>query len=190
MDWESHLQFRVIDGQFERGRIYSLTQQQIDIGRLPRDYEPMEHEFLLREPTLSRVHATLTWNAFQRGYSLEHKSDVNLTLVNGDKIKKMFLAPGDRVQMGLLILEFEDARAFPFFLPCQARLTFVSSSRRFWESLSLTRSFWRLSIVLAPVFKRWRTAFMRRRLQQSDFSCSETSWEFVRYWGAVWCWAA
>ncbi len=110
MDWESHLQFRVIDGQFERGRIYSLTQQQIDIGRLPRDYEPMEHEFLLREPTLSRVHATLTWNAFQRGYSLEHKSDVNLTLVNGDKIKKMFLAPGDRVQMGLLILEFEDAR--------------------------------------------------------------------------------
>lgn len=124
MVWESGLQFRVIDSRFEKDRIFVLKQKLIDIGRLPRDYEPTEHEMLFREPTLSRVHATLTWKAFQRGYSLEHKSDVNPTLVNGDPIKKMVLAPGDRVQMGLLILELEETskqRVFPKKAPKEER---------------------------------------------------------------------
>lgn len=113
MAWESHLQFRIIDGEFETDRIYSLTQQQIDIGRLPRDYEPKENELLFREPTLSRVHATLTWKPRKGCYEMEHKSDVNSTLVDGKSIKKkMLLVPGDRIQMGRLILELEEARAY------------------------------------------------------------------------------
>lgn len=109
MAWKSNLQFRVIDGRFEIGRIWPLTQQRINVGRLPSEYEPEENELLFREPTLSRIHATLTWKAWKKGYLLEHKSDVNPTLVNGKPTKKLLLAPGDRVQMGLLILELEDA---------------------------------------------------------------------------------
>ena len=107
---ESHLQFRVIHGQFEMDMILTLDQEQFDLGRLPRDYEPTEHELLFREPTLSRVHATLTWKKRTRCYELEHKSEVNHTLVNGRPITKALLAPGDRVQMGRLILELEEAR--------------------------------------------------------------------------------
>ena len=107
---ESHLQFRVIHGQFEMDMILTLDQEQFDLGRLPRDYEPTEHELLFREPTLSRVHATLTWKKRTRCYELEHKSEVNHTLVNGRPITKALLAPGDRVQLGLLILELEPAR--------------------------------------------------------------------------------
>lgn len=112
MSWESKLQVRVIDGQFEeRGKTYLLVGKHIDIGRLPRDYEPMEHEILFREPTLSRVHATLTWKSVKMCYVLEHKSDVNSTLVNGKNIKKMALiSAGDRIQLGYLILELEEAR--------------------------------------------------------------------------------
>lgn len=118
MTWESRLQFRVVDGRYEKDRILALNQKQIDLGRLPRDYKPTEHELLFREPTLSRVHATLTWKAFQGGYSLEHKSDVNPTLVNGEPIKKMLLLAGDRIQMGLLILELEEAdKGRPY--PCR-----------------------------------------------------------------------
>ena len=106
----SYLQFRLIDGQFEEHMILTLDQEQFDLGRLPRDYEPTEHELLFREPTLSRVHATLTWKNRKGGYELEHKSDVNPTLVNGRPTTKILLAPGDRVQMGRLILELEEAR--------------------------------------------------------------------------------
>lgn len=107
---ESHLQFRVVDGQVEKDLILTLDQEQFDLGRLPRDYEPTERELLFREPTLSRVHATLTWQPRKWGYELEHKSEVNPTLVNGRSITKRLLAPGDRVQMGLLILELEETR--------------------------------------------------------------------------------
>ena len=111
MGWKSHLQFRVVDGQFElSGTTFSLKRRRLEIGRLPKDCEAEDHEVLFREPTLSRVHATLTWKTLQSSYLLEHKSDVNATLVNGQPIKKMILATGDRVQMGLLTLELEDKR--------------------------------------------------------------------------------
>ena len=120
MAWDSHLQLRIIKGQFESNRIYALTQEQIDIGRLPRDYEPKENELLFHEPTLSRVHATLTWKPRQGGYSLVHKSDVNPTFVNGKNTRKVLLEPGDRIQMGLLILAIEETRGKVFPLENQA----------------------------------------------------------------------
>lgn len=109
MDWESLLQLRVLDSKFEfRDDTYVLDQKFYALGRLPRDYEPRKDEILFREPTLSRVHATLTWLARRGGYQLQHKSDVNPTLVNGRPTKKILLTPGDQIQLGHLLLELEE----------------------------------------------------------------------------------
>ncbi len=110
MSWEPSLQLRVIDGEFEfSDTLHVLDQKSYELGRLPRDYEPNKNEILFREPTLSRVHATLTWHARKGGYLLRHKSNVNPTMVNERPVKKTLLIPGDQIQIGHLVLEVEEA---------------------------------------------------------------------------------
>lgn len=110
MAWSSGLQLRVIDGQRERrDRVIRLDGKDLKMGRASQGQRPAAGELLFKEPTVSRVHATLTWKPLKGGFQLVHKSKTNPTLVNGKPTKKILLAPGDRVQMGLLILEIEDA---------------------------------------------------------------------------------
>ncbi len=110
MAWESRQQLRVIDSTRDSEQmVYVLTEKQYEIGRLPAEHEAGTYEILFLEPTLSRVHATLTWKARARSYQLLHKSDINPTLVNGRPVRKILLAPGDRIQLGFLILELEEA---------------------------------------------------------------------------------
>lgn len=105
----SGLQFRVIDGQKEKDRIIRLDGKELVLGRAQKGQRPGQGEVLFREPTVSRVHANLSWKERKGGFQLTHKSGTNPTMVNGKPTKKILLAPGDRVQMGLLILELEDA---------------------------------------------------------------------------------
>lgn len=107
--FSSGLQFRVIDGQKEKDRIIRLDGKELVLGRAQKGQRPGQGEVLFREPTVSRVHANLSWKERKGGFQLTHKSGTNPTLVNGKPTKKILLAPGDRVQMGLLILELEDA---------------------------------------------------------------------------------
>ena len=110
MAWSSGLQLRVIDGQRERkDRVIRLDGKELQLGRAAQGQRPSPGQLLFKEPTVSRVHATLTWKPLKGGFQLVHKSGTNPTLVNGKPTKKILLAPGDRVQMGLLILELEDA---------------------------------------------------------------------------------
>jgi pSer/pThr/pTyr-binding forkhead associated (FHA) protein len=106
--FSSGLQFRVIDGQKEKDRIIRLDGKELTIGRAQKGQRPGQGEVLFREPTVSRIHANLSWKERKGGFQLTHKSGTNPTLVNGKPTKKILLAPGDRVQMGLLILELED----------------------------------------------------------------------------------
>jgi pSer/pThr/pTyr-binding forkhead associated (FHA) protein len=100
----------VIDGQRERrDRVIRLDGKELVLGRASQGQRPGPGELLFKEPTVSRNHATLTWKPLKGGFQLVHKSKTNPTLVNGKPTKKILLAPGDRVQMGLLILELEDA---------------------------------------------------------------------------------
>lgn len=108
MNFSSGLQFRVIDGQKEKDRIIRLDGKELVIGRAQKGVRPGHGEVLFREPTVSRVHVNLSWKERKGGFMLTHKSGTNSTLVNGKPIKKILLAPGDRVQMGLLILELEE----------------------------------------------------------------------------------
>ena len=109
MSFSSGLQFRVIDGQKEKDRIIRLDGKELTLGRAQKGQRPGQGEVLFREPTVSRVHASLSWKERKGGFQLTHKSNTNPTLVNGKPTKKILLAPGDRVQMGLLILELEDS---------------------------------------------------------------------------------
>jgi pSer/pThr/pTyr-binding forkhead associated (FHA) protein len=110
MAWSSGLQLRVIDGQRERrDRVIRLDGKELKLGRASQGQRPGPGELLFKEPTVSRNHVTLTWKPLKGGFQLVHRSKTNPTLVNGKPTKKILLAPGDRVQMGLLILELEDA---------------------------------------------------------------------------------
>lgn len=101
---------RIIDGQRERrDRVIRLDGKDLTLGRASQGQRPGPGELLFKEPTVSRAHATLTWKPLKGGFQLVHMSKTNPTLVNGKPTKKILLAPGDRVQMGLLILEIEDA---------------------------------------------------------------------------------
>lgn len=110
MGWSSGLQLRVIDGQRERpDRVIRLDGKELQLGRATQGQRPGPGELLFKEPTVSRYHATLTWKPLKGGFQMVHKSKTNPTLVNGKPTKKILLAPGDRVQMGLLVLEIENA---------------------------------------------------------------------------------
>lgn len=111
MNWSSGLQFRVIDGQREKDRLIRLDGKELKLGRAQAGQRPGAGEILFREPTVSRVHVSLSWKARKNGFQLTHKSGTNPTLVNGKPTKKILLTLGDRVQMGLLILELEEAPA-------------------------------------------------------------------------------
>ena len=110
MSWSSGLQLRVIEGQRERrDRVIRLDGKELKLGRANQGQRPETGELLFKEPTVSRDHATLTWKPLKGGFQLVHKSKTNPTLVNNKPTKKILLAPGDRIQMGLLILELEKA---------------------------------------------------------------------------------
>ena len=113
MSWSSGLQFRVLDGKREKGRVIRLDGKELKLGRAQKGQRPGQGEILFREPTVSRVHVTLSWKARKCGFQLAHKSGTNATLVNGKSVKKILLAPGDRIQMGHLIVELESAPVNP-----------------------------------------------------------------------------
>lgn len=110
MAWSSGLQLRVMSGERERrDRVIRLDGKELKLGRAAKGQRPGPGELLFKEPTVSRVHARLSWKQQKGGFQLVHASKTNPTLVNGRPTKKILLAPGDKVQLGMLILQLEDA---------------------------------------------------------------------------------
>ena len=89
-----------------KGARHSLTAPHVVLGRLDPFESPAFGNLLFPEPTVSRVHATLDWDESANRYLLTHRSATNPTLVNKAKVSKpRHIAPGDKIQMGNLILE-------------------------------------------------------------------------------------
>lgn len=59
-------------------------------------------DLVLAEPTISRAHAALGFDA--EGFFVEDLSSTNGTLVNGGRIKRSVLKDGDEIKMGKLVL--------------------------------------------------------------------------------------
>lgn len=99
------LELLVVQGEGRNSR-YLVRCDRVELGRLERGQVPHEGQVLFPEPTVSRLHAELRWEPQQRAYVLWHRSSTNPTLVNGKKVARcQVVKPGDRVQMGHLVLE-------------------------------------------------------------------------------------
>ena len=107
MSFSSGLQLRVVKGQSENNRVIRLDGEEFTLGRGQQGQKPGQGELLFLESSVSRLHASLTWKE-GKGFQLTHRSSTNPTMVNGKSTKKIMLEPGDRIQMGLLILMLED----------------------------------------------------------------------------------
>jgi pSer/pThr/pTyr-binding forkhead associated (FHA) protein len=109
VSWSSGFQLRVIEGR-QRGQVIPLEEQTYVIGRASTPGEDAPGHLFFYDQTVSRIHAEVKWNDKKKLYYLHHKSKTNPTLVEGtptDKKTARALVAGNRIQMGLLILEME-----------------------------------------------------------------------------------
>ncbi|MBI3927360.1 MAG: FHA domain-containing protein [Armatimonadetes bacterium] len=104
MAWSSGLALRIIEGQ-NTGQVVELDHPEITIGRALKKGESAPGWVFFAEPTVSRVHAVLSWNDRKRRYTLRHRSKTNPTMVDGNPVERKLLEPGCTIQMGLLVVE-------------------------------------------------------------------------------------
>lgn len=108
MSWTSGLQLKVVEGQ-ERGRTIRLDHPEVTLGRAQTKGERAPGWIFFNEPTVSRVHAILSWDDSRKHYILNHRSKTNASLVNGSPVDHHPITIGTRVQLGLLVLEMQNA---------------------------------------------------------------------------------
>jgi serine/threonine protein kinase len=93
----------------ESGRRFRVTGGEFTIGRGVGNRLPLSGRFV------SRHHALII---FQNGqYILYDRDSTNGTYVNGRLVVKYILRPGDRIQIGPSILEFQSPRILPRISP-------------------------------------------------------------------------
>ncbi|GMU57958.1 MAG: hypothetical protein AMXMBFR33_71040 [Candidatus Xenobia bacterium] len=110
MSWTSGLQLKVVEGQ-ERGRTIRLDHPEVTLGRAQTKGERAPGWIFFNEPTVSRVHAILSWDDSRKHYILNHRSKTNASLVNGSPVDHHPITIGTRLQLGLLVLEMQSAEA-------------------------------------------------------------------------------
>ncbi len=108
MSWTSGLQLKVVEGQ-ERGRTIRLDHPEVTLGRAQTKGERAPGWIFFNEPTVSRVHAILSWDDSRKHYILNHRSKTNASLVNGSPVDHHPITIGTRLQLGLLVLEMQNA---------------------------------------------------------------------------------
>lgn len=74
------------------GKVYRLTRTRTIVGRA------READVSISEHGISRHHCTLVRS--DDGFTIEDAGSTNGTLVNGERVKRMALTPGDRIQLG------------------------------------------------------------------------------------------
>lgn len=78
---------------------FQLGQSSISLGRAS------ENSIVLAEPNISRRHAQLTW--VDNGWELVDLASSNGTWVNGEKVERRRIVPGDTIQLGDCVLRYE-----------------------------------------------------------------------------------
>ena len=110
--FDSGFELFVLEGGSVGSR-WLLTRARLTLGRHDPLDEPQPNVLAFPEPTVSRVHAVLEWDRRRFRYNLVHRSRTNATMVNGEVVQHAaLLEPGDKIQMGQLVLEVRriDAR--------------------------------------------------------------------------------
>ena len=105
--FDSRLELVVLEGGGQGNR-HPLDQPRVTLGRQDPGDEPAPGIVAFPDPTVSRVHAHLEWDARKLRYVLEHRSRTNFTVVNGTQVVgPQVLEPGDLVKLGKLVLRLE-----------------------------------------------------------------------------------
>lgn len=103
----SGLRLRVLEGDFHC-EIHRLERALISIGRSTPDTPASANYLTFPEPTVSRLHAVLTWENGAKAYLLHHRSQTNPTILNNAIISgPTLLKAGDRITLGRLVLLVE-----------------------------------------------------------------------------------
>lgn len=102
----AELEFIVLEGQ-AKGQVFGLRAEQIELGRkdpFMKNDPPTRISF--PDPTVSGVHATLTWDGKRNRYMLTHRSTTNHTLINGKVVgQTQYIHVGDKIKMGSLVIQ-------------------------------------------------------------------------------------
>lgn len=103
----SGLRLTVVEGGYH-AQHHPLERALISIGRSTPETVASASYLTFPEPTVSRLHAVLTWEAGARAYLLHHRSQTNPTVLNSGVITgPMLLKAGDRITLGRLVLVVE-----------------------------------------------------------------------------------
>lgn len=103
----SGLRLRVIEGAFH-AEFHRLERSLISIGRSTPETVSSASYITFPEPTVSRLHAVLTWESGAKAYLLHHRSQTNPTVLNNAVITgPSLLKAGDRITLGRLVLLVE-----------------------------------------------------------------------------------
>lgn len=124
---DSRFELVVLEGGGQGGRHY-LNRNRITLGRQDANDEPQSGVLAFPEPTVSRVHAVLEWDARKQRFQLIHRSRTNHTILNGtDMDEPHLLQAGDKIKLGLLVLEVRavDPRETP---ATEEEATFIPDS--------------------------------------------------------------
>lgn len=104
---QSGVRLRVLEGA-SQAKEYLLERSLISLGRSTPESLTSPSYITFPEPTVSRLHAVLTWEAGARAFLLHHRSQTNPTVLNNTVIAgPELLKPGDRITLGRLIMVVE-----------------------------------------------------------------------------------
>lgn len=103
----SGLRLRVLEGGYH-SEFHRLERALISIGRSTPETVSSASYLTFPEPTVSRLHAVMTWESGAKAYLLHHRSQTNPTVLNNVVISgPSLLKAGDRITLGRLILLVE-----------------------------------------------------------------------------------
>jgi hypothetical protein len=103
----SGLRMRVVEGAFHT-ELHRLERALISLGRTTPETASSPAYITFPEPTVSRLHAVLTWETGAKAYLLHHRSQTNPTVLNNVVISgPQLLKAGDRITLGRLVLVLE-----------------------------------------------------------------------------------
>ncbi len=106
----SGMRLRVVDGAHQN-IAFPLERSVIQIGRMTPDAQLSPSQLVFPEPTVSRLHAVLTWEPNAGTYMIHHRSQTNPTVVNNVQlVGPQLLKLGDVVAIGRLGLILEQAQ--------------------------------------------------------------------------------
>ena len=100
------LEFLVVEGQGS-GDLFPLRADQIELGRKdPFSKNDSPSRISFPDPTVSGIHATLTWDGKRNRYLLTHRSSTNHTPINGKVVQgTQYIHVGDKIKMGSLVVQ-------------------------------------------------------------------------------------